>query len=47
MTRKSPKDRVVKHPFQMAVSWLVKGGYLTTYKSWDDPPSTPPPYIPL
>ena len=26
----------------MAVSWLINGGDpITTYKSWDDPPSTP------
>ena len=26
MVRKPPKDRVV-NPFQMAVSWLINGGY--------------------
>ena len=27
-------------PFQMAFSWLInRGYYITTYKSWDDPPS--------
>ena len=23
----------------MATQWLLNGGILTTYKSWDDPPS--------
>ena len=27
-------------PFQMAFLWPLKGVSLTTYKSWDDPPST-------
>ena len=38
--RKSPKDRVVplsKWPYSMACK---KGGILTTYIHWDDPPTT-------
>ena len=34
---KSPKDRVVSDPFQMAFLWEI----LTIYDTWDDPPSVP------
>ena len=38
--RKSPKDRVVGPlPFMAFVNGLYMGVILTTYKSWDDPPS--------
>ena len=39
MDSKSPKDRVIPIP-NGRTSWLVNGGLLTTYKSWDDPPSS-------
>ena len=37
--RKSPKDRVVG-PLPNGLSGLWMGVILTTYKSWDDPPSS-------
>ena len=39
MVSKSPY--LALFPFQVAFSWLIPGGLLTIYKSWDDPPSTP------
>ena len=38
--RKSPKDRAMWDPFQMAELHGFLNGFPTTYKSWDDPPST-------
>ena len=38
--RKSPKDRVIPLP-NGRTSWLINGGpILTTYKSWNEPPSS-------
>ena len=38
--RSPPKDRVVGPLPNGLYKWLINGGYsLTTYKSWDDPPS--------
>ena len=36
---KSPKDRVVGPLPNGRTLWLIHGGLLTAYKSWDDPPS--------
>ena len=39
--RNSPKDRVVG-PLPNGLSMACKWWLLTTYKSWDDPPSSSP-----
>ena len=41
--RKSPKDRVVGPLPNGRTLWLINGGpILTTYDTWDDPPSKGP-----
>ena len=37
MVNKSAKDRVVGPLPNGRTSWLINGGLLITYKSWDDP----------
>ena len=49
MVNKCPLRIGLWDPFQMTlVLWLTNGGgLLTTYKSWDDPPSTGRGAIPM